>query len=316
MNDSVRNYGASDLWEITARCFQARALMTPHDPLVREVCGGVLAKAAEKFGVRIYAFAFLSNHFHLVIRARGVVVARFLQFLIGNLSRKLAPLCEEPWSGTFWQGRRSVIAILDDQALIDRVRYVLAHGVKEGLVARAEQWEGLHCAAQLVDGKPRTYLWFNWTRRWLEARKKSAKGLEENESTDGRGGQRYDRSWAEEVTLKLEPLPLWPDLSGRERRRMLQEFVDTAALVDAPKKPVGMERAKGRGIEIPQSPKRSKAPLCHTTEPELKKTFLEGRIGFIEAFAAAAKEWLRGCFDVAFPPGAFRPFVHNEVQIV
>ena len=98
MTDKVRMYLASDRWFITARCFQARCLMTPNDPLVREVCGGVLAKAAQKYGVRLYAFVFLSNHLHLAIGARGPVVARFLQFLMGNLSRKLAPLCgDERW---------------------------------------------------------------------------------------------------------------------------------------------------------------------------------------------------------------------------
>jgi len=38
--------------------------------------------------------------------------------------------------------------VLDDTALVGRLRYVLAHGVKEGLVER------------------RLFHWFNWTKRW------------------------------------------------------------------------------------------------------------------------------------------------------
>jgi REP element-mobilizing transposase RayT len=127
-------YESSECWFITTRCFQARKLMTPRTPLVREVCGGVLARAAELYGVKVYAYVFMSNHLHLVVGARGLVVADFVKYLLGNLSRKLAPLCTKRWWGKFWERRASVAPILDEAALEDRVRYVLAHGPSPGSV--------------------------------------------------------------------------------------------------------------------------------------------------------------------------------------
>ncbi|PTL74953.1 hypothetical protein DAT35_57475 [Vitiosangium sp. GDMCC 1.1324] len=47
-------------------------------------------------------------------------------------------------------GIRSVPPVLDDEALVGRLRYVLTHGVKEGLVERSAEWPGLTCLPQLL----------------------------------------------------------------------------------------------------------------------------------------------------------------------
>ncbi len=101
--------------------------------------------------MRLHAFTFASNHFHLLVWARGAALASFMQYLRANLSRKVGRLVE--WSGGFWERRYSAEPVLDDAALVGRLRYVLAHGVKEGLVERSAEWPGLtclpHCWARL-----------------------------------------------------------------------------------------------------------------------------------------------------------------------
>src|SRR4051812_18412887 len=99
MGHPIRMFGTSDCWFITVRNFQARKLMSPRSPLVREVCGGVLARAAKRYDVKLYGYVFLSNHLHLLIRARGVGIAAFMQYLLSNIARKLSPLCKGHWSG-------------------------------------------------------------------------------------------------------------------------------------------------------------------------------------------------------------------------
>jgi putative transposase len=312
MASPIRMYGGSDCWIVTARNFQARKLMTPRDPLVREVCGGVLARAAAKYDVKIYAYVFMSNHMHLVIGARGQKVAKFLKYLKGNLSRKLAALCEEPWSGSFWEGRPSVIAILDDEALVEEVRYVAAHGVKEGLVERAEDWEGLHFASQLIDGLPREFLWFDWSGRW---RLTTAEKKVQAQKDEAYGG-RFDARWGQRETLQLEPLPAWRELGSEERRATAQKFVDTATKLLPRGPPLGMEKVKKKSTEIPVWSKRGPEPLCCCSDAQLRSEFRKKRESFLGAFHAAASEWLRGNLQVLFPDDCFRPFVHNEVQIV
>lgn len=145
MGHPLRMFGENDVWFITVRNFQRRKLMTPREPLVREVCGGVLAAALRRYGFHVHGYVFLSNHLHLIMRGRGIALARFMQFLLSNLARKLAPLCPHPWWGRFWERRYTAAPILDDEALEGLLAYVVCHGVKEGLVRDPSDWEGLHC---------------------------------------------------------------------------------------------------------------------------------------------------------------------------
>ena len=151
--------------------------------------------AAESAGtIRLYAFTFASNHFHLLVWARGAALAGFMQYLRANLSRKVGRLVD--WSGGFWERRYSAEPVLDDEALVGRLRYVLAHGVKEGLVERSTEWPGLTCLPQLLGPARRLFQWFSWTKRW------SKRGSEDLEAREGR----FAEEIAEPVELMVEPL--------------------------------------------------------------------------------------------------------------
>lgn len=96
--------------------------------------GGVLARAVQQSAgtIRLHAFTFASNHFHLLVWGTGDS-ARLLHAVparqpvqegreAGGLGRQFLG---EPLLGRASAGRRG--------AGVDRLRYVLAHGVKEGL---------------------------------------------------------------------------------------------------------------------------------------------------------------------------------------
>ncbi len=301
-------FHAHDCWFITCRTFQARALMAPASPLIREVCGGVLARAVAACGVRLHGYVFLSNHLHLILRARGRQVATFMQYLLGNLSRKLGPLCQPSWWGRFWERRYTASPILDEAALEDRLRYVLAHGVKEGLVSRVSEWEGLHCAAQLVDEAPRRFRWFNWTRRWREGRRAA------DASPPALG--RYHDELAETVELELEPLPQWAaePATGRQRRMAaLVAEVERAAAPPGP--PLGMEAVRCQSTERRRRRQRSPRPPCHASTSDGRRHFRALYRSFCDAFREASTKWLAGDVGAAFPPGSFAPYLYR-VQIV
>jgi hypothetical protein len=71
-----------------------------------------------------------------------------MQYLRANLSRMVGRLVD--WSGSFWERRYSAEPVLDDAALVGRLRYVLAHGVKEGLVERSARVAGAHVSAAVT----------------------------------------------------------------------------------------------------------------------------------------------------------------------
>ena len=120
------------------------------------------------------------------------------------------------WSGGFWERRYSAEPVLDDEALVGRLRYVLAHGVKEGLVERSAEWPGLTCLPQLLGPARRLFRWFNWSRRWSRRRGEDV----------GAGEGRFAEEIAEPVELVVEPLPCWNGLGEEERRRAVRGLVE------------------------------------------------------------------------------------------
>ena len=47
-----------------------------------------------------------------------------------------------------------------------RLKYLLANGVKEGLVESPLDWPGVSCAKALVHGEPLEGYWFNRSKEW------------------------------------------------------------------------------------------------------------------------------------------------------
>jgi len=103
-----------------------------------------------------------------------------------------------------------------DEALVGRLRYVLVHGVKEGLVARCAEWPGLTCLPQSLGPARRLFRWFNWTKRWSN-----------RESEDmAAGEERFAEEWAEPVELEVAPLPCWKGLGEEERQRAVRGLLE------------------------------------------------------------------------------------------
>jgi REP element-mobilizing transposase RayT len=97
--------------------------------------------------VQLHGSVALSNHVHLLVTARGNSLSRFMQYFLGNAARKVGRLVE--WTGSFWQRRFSAEPVLDEEAAVGRLRYLLSHGVKEGLVHTPQEWPGLSCLGLL-----------------------------------------------------------------------------------------------------------------------------------------------------------------------
>lgn len=304
MGHPLRQFAAHEVWFLTARCFQARMLMTPYSPLVREVCGGVLARAAARYCVELYAYAFLSNHLHLVVRTKGSSTAAFMQYLLGNLAKKLSPLCREPWWGKFWERRYTATPILDDASLEDRVRYVVAHGVKEGLVSRTIDWAGLHCSEQLQDGAPRTFAWFDWTKRW---------------ATRDRSGAPMAARWepdnARLETLRIAPLPHWAGLPDDVRRRNARELVQSVERQHAGLPVLGMKAVAQEPLAARRQRKRAPRPWCHAATAEGHRRHREAYRDFLAAYRQASSDWRAGDLEAAFPLGCFRPGLPHPTNV-
>jgi len=296
MSRPLRMLEASAIYLVTIRCLQGRLFLRPS----RETCdvlGGVLARAVRLHGVELFAFNFASNHLHLIVRAPQGNLPQFMQYLLSNISKKVGALVK--WRGAFWERRYAAQPLLDEAALLDKVRYVLAHGVKEGLVRRCSEWPGLSALPLMRDGNPQTFRWMNWTRRCRSA-------------PASRRGPRLDERWAEPEELKLTTLPI----RGFDRLSLVRQFLDDC--VRGIEKQARLTYRKVMGAQgvcdqhpqrRPARPERSAAPWCHTTIQRLREEFMERYRSFASAFLEASAAWRAGNLGAPFPLTAVRPFL-------
>ncbi len=286
----------SAIYLATVRCLQGRLFVCPSTETY-EVLGGVLARAVRLSGVELFAFTFASNHLHLIVRAPRGNLPQFMQYLLSNISKKVGALVN--WRGAFWERRYSAQPILDDAALLAKVGYVLAHGVKEGLVRRCSEWPGLSALPLMRKGKPRTFRWLNWTRRCRSA-------------PPSKRGPRIDERWAETEELRLTSLPV----RGFERLSVVRKFLDDCVreIEQEARRTyrtvMGVSRVCAQPPQHrPLRPERSRAPWCHTTDPRLRQEYIEGYRSCASDYREASAAWRRGDLTARFPVMTVRPFL-------
>lgn len=294
MAGSIRMYASEGIYFVTARTLQGRLLLRP-SPQVREVVGGILARAARRYGVKLRGFVFMSNHLHLLVRARGVALSAFMQFLLANIARKVGALCG--WRGTFWHRRFSCEPVLDTEAELGRLRYILAHGVKEGLVEHPSEWPGLSCLRAL-QGAGECFPFYNWDWRW--------------QRPELRREGRWSPRLVEREVLEVEPIAAWARCDGPVREFLVAQLADH--LASAYREARGATKVVGaraverqhphRAVALERSPGR---PWCHATSPLVRAQWLRLYREFKAEYRAASLQFREGAQNVRFPWWAFSP---------
>jgi putative transposase len=297
MSRPLRHIPTNAVVEITTRAIHGRFLLRP-SPKLTAVLLGIIGRALARYGILLHAFFFASNHYHLIITVPDVrSLALFMCYLNSNTAREVGRMYD--WKEKVWGRRYRHIEILDEDAQIERLDYVLEQGCKEGLIADPREWPGATCVHALLDDIPLQGLWYDRTAEWYARR---------------RGEDFAEDEYAEKVEFELTPLPCWSGVDPAERRRRILVMVESIVQRTSEsnlargRQPLGVARLQARHPhDHPKSTKKSPAPRCHTTERERWIRFVQEARAFRDMYSAAAERWLDGVRDVAFPPDCFPP---------
>jgi REP element-mobilizing transposase RayT len=283
--------------EVTTRTIQGRFLLRP-SPALNTLILGIIGRAQAKYDIEIYAFAFLSNHFHMLLSPPSAkALSEFMNFIDGNIAKEAGRLHD--WSDKFWARRYQSIVVADEAAQQDRLRYILAHGCKEDLVARVTDWPGVHCASALMTGAPLRGIWIDRTAH--------DKARRRNEHVD-------QSDFCTEYQVKLSPLPCWSSMEPAAYRHACAGLVADIEREAAQRNAARSRRPLGHNAILrqhphdrPQRSKRSPTPLVHAGLRKSRDAFLAAHRWFVDLYRAAAERLRMGQRDVVFPPGAFPP---------
>jgi REP element-mobilizing transposase RayT len=293
----VRHFDPQTIYFVTSRTAESRFLMAPSDK-TNELIGGILARAVRQCEVELFAYVFTSNHFHAMVRApSAIAMSEFMQRLQSNIAVKVGRLIGR--RGKFFGRRYSAEPIIGEAAQVERLVYILSHGVKEGLVSAVRKWPGLSCVQSLLEGGATSFhRWRNWTRRW---KMEVGGGISI--------GRFSDQCPSECESLTLTPLPVWARLNSGQRGQLVAQLVakiDEGARNEA--SVVGAERiASQNPLRRPRATSHSPRPKAHASPGQIWIDAVRRYRDFLAVFRRASSQWLAGYFDVAFPPHCFRP---------
>ena len=286
------------LVSITNRTIQGRYLLRP-GPSFNDLFRGILGRTQRRHEMAIAAVTVLSSHFHLLLVVDDAQeVAGFMRDLQSKMAKEVNRLTG--WKGPVFERRYEMTVVTGEEpAQVERLKYVLANGVKENLVERVSQWPGVHSAEALIHGTPLEGHWFDRTREY------AARNLGEELSRD-------EYVFAESVVLS--PIPCWAHLPADRYRERIKNLVEEVEAEAALARQQSGARGLGAKAILAQDPQtrptsiaRSPAPLVHAATKAARKMFYEIYAEFVSAFRAASEALRQGRRDAPFPAGSFPP---------
>jgi hypothetical protein len=266
------------VYEVTLSTIQGRYLLRPSRE-VRDLILGIIGKAQTRYpAISLYAFMFSRDEATLLLASSDEQqFARFMAYVAGGISRKLGRLLD--WSGKLWAGRYRAVPILDEEAINERLRFVLSRGVAEDLVTSPKDWPGATCVPGLLGSMT---MEGTWVDRDAEASLRAA-GLDPPPS-----------SYVQPYRVTLTPIPAWADLEPSElvgRYRTMIDSIEYEHLVrnrGEVMDPVVLQQQDPFFRPTARPRGRRLAALCHASSTSVKEAFRTAYRCFCAAFRAAA----------------------------
>jgi REP element-mobilizing transposase RayT len=275
------------------------------------VIASALEQAARKYGVRIHAFCFLSNHAHLLLGIEGCRLDSFMQYVKSLIA--LALNLHHERDGAFFKRRYRAEPILSNDAAVGIEQYVHQQAVKHELVERAVEWPGLSSYAAVIEGRATVDAsWFD-EQSWREL-----------------SGRRDERGlFVRTASVPLTPLPHRVGLSERElraqRRALAQNMQDVEAQVARKRRDDGSRRLPKPSSYATQDPngvppgrrKKDKTPqpLAHGTDAQVK-AYEEAYAQVMAAYDLASKRYRETGKLCPFPAGTFPPRIPTPREVL
>lgn len=285
-------------------------LLLRADPGFNRRVVGHLSRAQELYPVRLHAVVVMGSHLHvLATHPDPEVMAGFHCHWNTNLSKEVGRHCG--WSGTVFPNRYHAIE-LSDEPEIERARlkYLLANGVKEGLVGSPLDWPGVSSAKALTTGEP---LRGEWIDRTAYRRAKD------------RGESVSLRDFTYEREVHLVPLPSLAHLSPAAFRATIRDLIEEVEAEGRAMhkrngtRPLGVAAVLARDPESrPMQVERRPCPWFHVLDPELRKALYAALTWVTVQYREAAERLKAGDRNARFPLHTFASslgFV-REVELV
>ena len=149
---------------VSRRCTQRQFLLRP-DPVIEQVLTFCLALASRRHGIEVFCLVAMANHVHIGLRDPKQRLPFFMAHFDSLVARALN--CYHQRGENFWApGSYSAVDLADEDAVLDKIVYMITNPIAANLVDMPDQWPGLLSLTrdlgrrELVARRP-TFFWLS-----------------------------------------------------------------------------------------------------------------------------------------------------------
>jgi putative transposase len=277
---------------VTRRCAQRQFLLKP-SPRTNQLIRYCLADAARHTGVLLHAVCFMSNHWHGVVTDPQARLPEFLERFHRLLARAQNASLGR-WENLWSSDKPSVVALVSDEDVLEKMAYTIANPVAAGLVRSPREWPGvvsLQFSERTIVRRPDIFF-------------------------DSRGRM------PENVTLEIVRPPIHAQLddvtlavrAARVVERRLREA--RQALHEAGREVLGAKAVLQQSVDtVPQSRevRRNPNPRIAARHTPERVQAIRRLLDFIRRYRAAWHAWRAGARETTFPQGTYALRIYARV---
>ena len=202
----LRLYDPDYYCEVTLRTNAGNFGFDLNNVDLRDQIYGLFAEAVERYQMEVFAFHFMSNHYHGLYGYKSPAqLVAFLAFLHGNLAR-LAHRTNGTL-GKFWSPLKVHAVATDAESVGRRMRYIIGQAVAAQLVDHPGAFPGPSSVDAMLYGTRLMGRRLDVSQRCRDAARLA-------------GGAKPDEAYERWIELPLAVPQCWADLTAEERRSL------------------------------------------------------------------------------------------------
>lgn len=273
---------------LSRRCTQRQYLLRP-GRTTNQVLAYCLALAASQTGIVIHAVCAMSNHWHGVVSDPDARLPEFTERFHRLVAKAMNTVLHR-WEN-FWSSEKtSMVHLVSDQDVLEKMAYVIANPVSAGLVQLPEEWTGV-CTSYAVS----------------ECRMISMPAV----FFDPAG------HLPKVVPLRVERPKIFSDLSDEQLSARLRDAI--TSIVRRATRSSASTLSSESAIDPDDSKPRTRAahfnlnPRIAAKNPASRLDAITKLRDFVRSYREAWSRWKQGVRDVLFPAGTYYLRIHASV---
>jgi REP element-mobilizing transposase RayT len=284
---------------------------------------GILARAQTMHPVKVVAFEFMNNHFHMLLLVENPSdVVAFVDRVKTESAHAINHLLGRR-KKTIWEDSYDSPTILTPEDAVQKLVYTYTNAQEAELIETAEEYPGLSSWDMFMSGQHQKSC--KWIRRPMIKPLKTTKLTIQQQNSLA---NELEAKAQEQFTFTVFP-DAWMecfklDSSDRERYRELiiqkvrqkeQELRNARA--SAGKKVMGREKLLLQPMDTPYTPKKfGRRMWCICHDKALRKAFIQFVKGLISEARRTYQRWKMGDSQARYPIGLFPPCFPKIAEIL